>query len=200
MTHVENIPHILANGITHQRSTNSNENYVPIGAGGLISKRESVLLPNGNALGDYIPFYFGPRMPMLYVIKLGDQSVLYNLKQTQSQDVIYCITSVEQMQVHRLEFVFSNGHAVSDLTEFFDRSDVEEILNIIDIEAVNARYWRDDNDLDLKRRKEAEFLVLGDVPVSAILGFAVYNDSAEQRLLNLGIDKDKITVKPGFYF
>ena len=200
MTHVENIPHILANGITHQRSANSNENYVPIGAGGLISKRESVLLSNGNALGDYIPFYFGPRMPMLYVIKLGAQSVLYNLKQTSSEDVIYCITSVEQMLAHRLEFVFSNGHAVSDLTDFFDETDVKEILNIIDQKAVNARYWRDDNDLDLKRRKEAEFLVLGDIPASAILGFAVYSANAEQKLLKLGVDKNKIAVKSGYYF
>ncbi|AYL97934.1 type II toxin-antitoxin system toxin DNA ADP-ribosyl transferase DarT [Mucilaginibacter celer] len=179
---------------------NSNENYVSIGAGGLISKRENVFLSNGNTLGDYIPFYFGPRMPMLYVIKLGAQSVLYNLKQTSSEDVIYCITSVEQILEHQLEFVFSNGHAVSDLTDFFDGTDVGSIAEIIDMQAVNARYWRDENDLDLKRRKEAEFLVLGDIPASAILGFVVYNENVEQKLLKLGIDKGKIAVKPSYYF
>jgi len=200
MTHVENIPHILLNGITHQRSSNSNKNYVPIGAGDLISKRESVLLPNGKTLGSYIPFYFGARMPMLYVIKLGDQSLRYNLNRVSREDVIYCITSIEQIRIHKLNFAFSNGHAVSDLTDFFDESDIGDILNIIDEAAINAKYWKDDNDLDLKRRKEAEFLVMGDIPASAILGFAVYNESAEHRLLNLGIDKNKIAVKQGYYF
>jgi hypothetical protein len=132
---------------------------------------------------------------MLYVIKLGTQSVLYNLKQTSMEDVIYCITSVEQIKLHKLEFVFSNGHAVNALTDFFDETDVEDMLNIIDENAINTRYWRDDNDLDLKRRKEAEFLVLG-----AILGFAVNNETVGQKLLKLGVDNNKITVKQGYYF
>ena len=200
MTHVENIPHILINGITHQHSENSNKNYIPIGAGDLISKRESVLLQNGNALGDYTPFYFGPRMPMLYVIKLGSQSVRYNLNQISSEDIIYCITSIEQVRAHKLDFVFSDGHAISDLTDFFDETNIEEILNIIDQKAINARYWRDENDLDLKRRKEAEFLILGDIPSSAILGFVVYNDNAKQKLLKYGVDENKIAIKSGYYF
>ncbi|WP_114939400.1 type II toxin-antitoxin system toxin DNA ADP-ribosyl transferase DarT [Mucilaginibacter endophyticus] len=200
MTHIENIPHILVNGITHQRSLNSNVNYVPIGSGNLISKRDSFLLPNGKTLGSYIPFYFGVRMPMLYVIKQGVNSIYYNLGPVATENIIYCITTVELVRMHKLEFVFSNGHAVSDLTDFFDKTHIDDILDIIDVNAINARYWRDDNDLDLKRRKEAEFLVFDDIPASAILGFAVYNESAEQKLLEYGIGKNKIAVKAGYYF
>ncbi|SDI13073.1 type II toxin-antitoxin system toxin DNA ADP-ribosyl transferase DarT [Mucilaginibacter sp. P25] len=200
MTHVENIPHILKNGITHQWSANSNKDYVPIGSGSLISKRESFILPNGEALGRYIPFYFGARMPMLYVIKQGANSIYYNMRPVSTEDIVYCITSVEQIRVHNLRFVFSNGHAVSDLTDFFYEADIDDILNIIDLSAINAQYWVDYNDLDLKRRKEAEFLVIDDIPASAILGFAVYNKNAKQKLLAFDISESKIVIKPDYYF
>jgi len=120
MTHVENIHHILENGITHQTSVNSNKAYVSIGYHSLISKRESFVLPNGKRLGNYIPFYFGPRMPMLYVIMLGANSIKYNIKPVLSEDIVYCITSVEQILNHGLRFIFSDGHAVSELTDFFN--------------------------------------------------------------------------------
>jgi hypothetical protein len=200
MTHIKNIPHILKNGITHQNSVNSNKSYVSIGYSSLISKRESFILPNGNTLGRYIPFYFGPRMPMLYVIMLGANSIKYDIKPISSEDIIYCITSVEQILAHHLRFIFSNGHAVSELTEFFDETHISNIDNLIDKTAIKTEYWVKENDLDLKRRKEAEFLVQADIPASAILGFAGYNDNAAQKLIKYGIPKNKIAVKPNYYF
>jgi len=200
MTHIENIPHILKNGITHQNSINSNKNYVSIGYPSLISKRDNFILPNGKTLGNYIPFYFGPRMPMLYVIMLGANSIKYDIKPVSSEDIVYCITSVEQILTHGLHFVFSNGHALSELTEFFDEAHIENIDNLIDKTAVSAVYWVDENDLDLKRRKEAEFLVDTDIPVSALLGFAGYNDNAGKKLIELGIPENKIAVRPAYYF
>jgi hypothetical protein len=200
MTHIENIPHILKNGITHQNSVNRNQNYVSIGYSSLISKRDNFILPNGNKLGAYIPFYFGVRMPMLFVIMLGNKSIRYNLKPLLSEDIIYCISSVEQIRVHNLQFIFSNGHAVSEFTEIFDKTDIDNIQNLIDQTAINATYWVDENDLDLKRRKEAEFLVENDIPESAILGFAVYNENAKEELIKYGVPADKIAVRPTYYF
>lgn len=200
MTHIGNIPHILENGITHQNSLNSNKNYISIGYANLISKRENVILPNGNKLSDYIPFYFGARMPMLYVIMLGTNSVKYDIEPISSEDIVYCITNVEQVLNHNLQFVFSDGHAVSELTDFFDIASIESIDKIIDSQAIKAMYWNDENDLDLKRRKEAEFLVENHIPVNAILGFAVYNNNAKQRLLDYGVAQGKIVVRPKYYF
>lgn len=71
MTHIENIPHILQYGITHSNSPNANPAFVPIGDGSLIRTRSGFLLDCGRRLGEYIPFYFGVRMPMLYVIQKG---------------------------------------------------------------------------------------------------------------------------------
>lgn len=200
MTHIENIPHILNNGITHQNSLNSNKDYKPIGYQSLISKRDSFLLPNDKILGTYIPFYFGARMPMLYVIMLGNNSVKYNLEPISPDDIIYCITSVEKILEHKLSYVFSDGHAVSELTTFYDEAHHERIDNIIDYKAINAIYWVDENDLDLKRRKEAEFLIENDIPADAILGFAVRNVQAKEKLLSCGIPEKAIVIKPQYYF
>jgi hypothetical protein len=72
MTHIENIPHILQYGITHRNSPNANPDYVTVGDKSLIDKRNTkqVSIENDGTivLGDFIPFYFGVRMPMLYVI------------------------------------------------------------------------------------------------------------------------------------
>jgi len=196
MTHIENIPHILQYGITHINSKNRNPNYVSIGDISLISNRENFQLPNGKTLGSYISFYFGTRMPMLFVIQKGFNDV----KKTFSEDIIYCITSVQQIIHHKLDFIFSNGHGVDELTDFFESERINDILEILDKKAIEARYWKDENDLDLKRRKEAEFLINSDIPVSAILGYAVYNIEAKQKLTALGIDEKNIVVKPNYYF
>jgi hypothetical protein len=68
ITHIDNIPHILQYGITHSSSVNANPNFVPIGDRSIILTRNNFLLNNGKLLGEYIPFYFSKRTPMLYVV------------------------------------------------------------------------------------------------------------------------------------
>jgi hypothetical protein len=195
ITHIENIPHILQHGITHINSPNCNPDYKPIGDSGLISKRNEYTSPDGTCLGDYIPFYFGIRMPMLYVIQNGFNGVT----KISAKNIVYCVSSVEQIVKHDLNFMFTDGHAVDWLSTFYNKNDIENIDNIIDKKAINSKYWTPDNDLDLKRRKEAEFLVKDDVQYSAILGFMVANEESRNQLLELGVEK-KIVVKPEYYF
>ena len=196
MTHIENIPHILQYGITHQSSLNANPNFVPIGDNSIISTRNDFTLNNGKKLGDYIPFYFGKRTPMLYVIQNG-----YNLVTlTPAESIVYCITSVQKIIEQQSDFVFTNGHAIEKITSQYSPADIINIDNIIDWNAVKATYWREENDLDLKRRKEAEFLVLGDIATEAILCFVVYNQNAQNRMIGFGADASKVLIKPDYYF
>jgi hypothetical protein len=196
MTHIGNIPHILQFGITHLSSANTNKNYIPIGDPSLITNRNSFLMPNGKTLGRYIPFYFGVRMPMLYVIQNGYNGV----NTTRPEEIVYCVTNVQQVISHNLPYVFTDGHAVDVFTTFYNATDISKIGSIIDSKAIKAKYWKDDNDLDLKRRKEAEFLIESDLPPTAIIGWYVCNDAAKSRLLEMGIAGSKIQVKPDFYF
>lgn len=196
MTHIENIPHMLRFGITHSNSVNRNPDFVPIGDSSLIVSRNSFLMPNQKHLGDFIPFYFGPRMPMLYVIQNGKNGVAY----THPENIVYCITSVAQILKHQLDFVFTDGHAVAGLSSFFYPKDIEDMDRIIDRKAIASHYWKDETDLDLKRRMEAEFLVLGDIPSSAIVGFCIYNEGAKERMLNFGVQENQLVIRPNYYF
>lgn len=196
MTNVGNIGHILQHGIVHRNSSHANPDFTPIGDGSLIATRDGHALPDGTKLGDYIPFYFGPRMPMLYVIQNGFNGV----KLTAAEDVIYCLTNVQQILDHDLDFIFTNGHAINSLSSIYSRVDVEDIENIVDIAAVKVMHWKDEKDQDLKRRKEAEFLVRSDIPRTAITGFVVYNENVKRKLQDFGAEADRVVVRKDFYF
>ncbi len=196
MTHIENIPHILQYGITHSSSKNANPDFKPIGDNSLISTRNNFILNNEKHLGEYIPFYLGVRMPMLYVIQHGFNMVL----PANTEEIIYCVSSIQKIIDLQLDFIFTDGHAVDRLSSQYTIKDVENIENIIDWDAVNAKYWKDENDLDLKRRKESEFLVLGDIAINAILGYIVFNEDAKNKLIDFGIDESKIGIKSDWYF
>ena len=196
MTHIQNIPHILQYGITHLTSPNANVNYVPIGDGSLINTRSSFILNNGEQLGNYIPFYFGVLTPMLYVIQKGYNQV----KTTNAQDIVYCITSVQKIIDTNLEYVFTDGHAIEAISTQYDQTNINNIDILLDWTAIKDWKFKDQNDLDKKRRKQAEFLVNGDLPIEVILGYVVYNENAKNQLVAMGIEEKKIKILSTYYF
>jgi len=157
MTHIENIPHIIQKGITHLTSVNANPNFIPIGDSSLITTRNNFILSNGRRLGEYIPFYFGVRTPMLYVVQNGFNMVT----PTPAEKIVYCITSVQKILDLQLDFVFTDGHAVDSFTTLYVANEINNIENIIDWNAIRAKYWRDDKDLDLKRKKRSRIFGFG---------------------------------------
>jgi len=114
MTHIDNIPHIVKNGITHINSPNKNPNYKNIGDISLIGSRNSLILPNGRTLGEYIPFYFGKKMPMLYVIQKGYNGVSITLP----EDIVYCVSNVQKIVDSKIGYLFTAGHAKDGYTSF----------------------------------------------------------------------------------
>lgn len=196
MTHIENIPHVLQYGITHRNSQSANLNFVPIGDNSLINRRNTHILNNGKVLGDYIPFYFGTRSPMLYVIQRGFNGVI----KTDPENIIYCVTSIAKIIDSEIDFMFTDGHAIDSFSTEYSKAQIENIDNILDYNAINATVWIDENDLDKKRRKEAEFLLSQDLPTNYILGYICYNERAKSKLLEYGINENKIVIKPNCYF
>ena len=196
MTHINNVPHILQFGITHRNSPNPNPHFTPIGDHSLISTRNNHILENGKQIGDYIPFYFGYRMPMLYVIQNG-----YNgLATVPPEQIVYCVSSVAQVIETGLDFIFTDGHAVDTFSSIYSKSEIDRIGEILDLKAIRDKYWNDENDLDKKRRKEAEFLLSEDLPKVAILGFVVYNEQARVKLQTMGVEPAQIHISEKHYF
>lgn len=204
MTHVENIPHILEFGITHKDSLNANANYKSIGDISVIDNRafKKRNVTNGFddvietiTIGDYIPFYFGFRTPMLYVIQKGGNSVP---KRTAPEDIIYCVSSVQKIIEIDNEFYFTDGHANNYLSIFYNKNKILEVNDLVDFEAAFENDWTKER--DLKRRKEAEFLVKDDVPNNCILGYICYTETVRAKLLALGINEKHVVVRKNYYF
>lgn len=208
MTHIENIEHILQNGITHRTSPNHNPEYVSIGDVSLINTRDNkqVSVDNGDfrnsdapkiTLGEFIPFYFGVKMPMLYVIQNGGNFVI---ESTSASKIIYMVCSVSRIIEHHKNYYFSDGHATDNLTSFYDDTRINDLNEIIDWNAIKALYWGGQDNLNLKRKKQAEFLVSGDVAPNLIMGFGCYNDTAKDKLIDFGIQESKIKVISNAYY
>ena len=208
MTHIENIPHVLKYGITHRNSPNKNAKFVTIGDISLIDTRatKSVQVDNGVfqdidapviTLGDYIPFYFGTRMPMLYVMQNGGNFVE---RATPAQDIVYLKCLLVDVIGSCKAYFFSDVHATDRYAKFYDKSKLAELPNLIDWDAVKSSYWGREENLNIKRKKQAEFLVSDDIPTKCITAFGCYNDEAKQKLLAFGIEAEKIKLTPEAYF
>src|SRR5437763_7522216 len=111
------------------------------------------LAPGGN-LGEYVPFYFAPRSPMLFTIerhntdyKGGQEPVVHLVS---SADAVSCANPA-------LQWVFTEGHAEIAFSQFFNHL---QDLNTIDWKTMDSYYLIDtDEDNDRKRLRLAEYLV-----------------------------------------
>jgi len=109
ITHIENVPWILENGLRCCNSTCRDPNFREIGNRELIAKRKGhpVPIPPGGTLGDYVPFYFTPFSPMLFNIKTG----WHGVQQRPMSDIAILVTSLHKVAQEGLEFVFTDRHA-----------------------------------------------------------------------------------------
>ena len=133
---------------------------------------------------------------MLYVIQKGFNGVSI----TQAQDIVYCVTSIQKIVETKQEFVYTNGHALDTFSSQFIPQELADIDNQVDFQAIKVKDWNNPSDLDLKRRMQAEFLLLGDLPNTAILGFVVYNQQGNNRLLAMGLQANQIHINNKHYF
>lgn len=197
MTHIANLPHILEYGITHKSSVNANPRYVPIGDRAIIEKRAagSVTTVNGKTIvpGEFIPFYFYARMPMLYNIQHG-----YNVSKVSPEDIVYLVVSLASITAdHTFEYCFSDAHAVWSRARFYDSDSIDEIDEILDQRAIRNDDWGDD--YYVRERKQAEFLVRGDVPPTYIAFICCYSEEARAKILSLHPHCPVLVTPKGYY-
>jgi len=199
ITHVDNLPYIFGSGLLHAPlHPDADPDYIQIGDRQLTSKRGQTPVPvgPGGTFRDYVAFYFGPRQPMLYCIKHGFNGVI----QRPMSEIIYLVSTVETVSTTGLPFVFYNGHAYDSFSSpFTDLADLGEV----DTKAVKAKRWDDPADPDLKRRKQAEFLVHRQMPFSSITHILTHDAQTEQRVKHMlqgCVHQPAVQPQPNLYF
>ena len=198
ITHIENVPWILTHGLCCRTSGATDPNFRQIGNAELIDKRRHRRVPirPRGTLSDYVPFYFTPWSPMLYNIKTG-----YSVAQVPMQDIVIFVSSLHRIEKCSIPYVFSDRHAYLELAEFFNE---RPKLDRVDWALLNQRdFKRDHNDPGKFERYQAEALVHGDVPVTALHRVACYNQSALERVeAAIAAASSELLAerKPGWYF
>ncbi len=194
MTHIDNIPHILKVGIVHPSSSLADPDYVPIGDPSAIETRRQRFLNDGSCLGDYIPFYFGPRSPMLYVIQNGYNSV----SRKSPNEIVYCVVDLQDIIREKIDCVFTDGHALDKLSRTYPGYLLTAVDKFVSHEDVFVKFWT--SSPDMKRKKEAELLLKQDLKPEFVRLFVVYSAQSKSALLRMGVDDSRVHVKPDYYF
>lgn len=173
--------------------------YTDLANQSIQSRRARVTVPcgAGGTLTDYVPFYFAPRSPMLYAIHQGNVPTYFEGQ----ENVIYLVSTVEAVQQANLSFVFTDGHGIMALTQFFD--DPAD-LNQVDWQVMTLKYWFDTpEDSDRKRRRQAEFLVHQFFPWQLITEIGVMHHSIKaevEKCLQPATHQPGVILRPNWYY
>ena len=149
-------------------------------------------------MGDYVPFYYAPRSPMLYSIKCGNVPGV----EPDQDRIVYLVARTEDFSAP--SFVVSDGNAAHDLTSFHGSH--EAIHTHVDWEIMRATYWANtDEDGDRMRRRMAEFLVHRFVEWPRVRALATRVAATRQAILALyerlrPAHRPPVSVNPGWYY
>ncbi|HZK82274.1 MAG TPA: DUF4433 domain-containing protein [Humisphaera sp.] len=198
ITHIDNVPWILANGLHCCNAKCHDPNFRQIGNPDIITKRATrvvSIVPKGT-LSDYVPFYFTPFSPMLLNIKTG-----YGVRMTPMPEIAIIVTSLHKVAEEGLDFVFTDRHAYMATAEF---SRNLKDLTRIDWTLLQSRnFKRDPDDTGKFERYQAEALIHKVVPVSALSGIVCHGPpqqaKVQKEIANLSLQV-KVVARPDWYF
>lgn len=201
ITHIQNLAKILSNGCLWCDNERKVKNLDTKGiAYEAIKERRAQRLVSTckkGVVADYVPFYFAPRSPMLYAIHRGTVDTY----QGGQEFILHLVSKVESVVQNNLPFTFTNGHAEMALTEFYESLDD---LNKIDWDLMKSTRWNDtESDANRKWRRQAEFLVHNNFPVTLIAGIGVMSEKVKIEVEKILKAKDvEISVKvlPNWYY
>ena len=202
ITPIDNLPSIIAEGCLWSdcQALQRNPDHIVIGYD-TIKKRRLEELPvaccPSTFVGQYVPFYFCPRSPMLYVIHRRNSDLQYQSGQDRIVHLVSKVGVAIQSSAGRA-WAFSDGNAGARYARFCNNLD--EIDEYVDWTAVRATSWSDPT---VKERKQAEFLVYESFPWTAFMGIGVIRQELAREVESLIQNADhqpKIVVKPEWYY
>lgn len=173
MVHLDNLATILRRGGMHGTNQVPNDGlpYRTIHNVDIQNARHGHTVPcgPGGTIHDYVPFYFGPRSPMLLQLQTGRVPGFTD----KQPSLVYLVSTAQRVVDAGLGWVFSDGHGVARFTRWFERiGDLDKV----DWASAYAERWTDTlDDMDRQRKKQAEFLVHWFCPWEVVQEIGVSN-------------------------
>lgn len=201
-THVDHVATIASRGLVADNTARAEGLLtVEVGSHQIKERRRQrgVPIEPGGVVADYVPFYYAPRSPMMFVIDRGGVPTY-----TEGCDsLVYLVTTVERIRELAVPTLFTDRNAVLAVTEFSD--DVEALGELIDWTLMKSQMWSNTPDEpDRKERRMAECLAHLRVPWAAIAEVVTRTpacaSAARSALTSVGTITTPVIVRPGWYF
>jgi len=194
ITDVANLPGVLAEGGLHSDVAMAQRKPTVIGYTHIKERRMKELRVGccgGRFVGEFVPFYYCARSPMLYVINRGNTGLPSGCQRS----IVHLVSTVAVGIGLNRSWAISDGNAGAAYASF--SADVEA-LNELDWEAIRATDWR-----GRTGQKMAEFLVADFFPWTGFHAVGCHNSGLAkqvQDLLNSQQHRPAVAVEPGWYY
>ena len=204
-THVDNLAAIRVAGLLRcDAVAREGMTKTEVGARDIKEWRRQRTIPiePGGHVGDYVPFYFATRSPMMYRIACDRRDNIPGRYTGGDKPLVYLVTTVGAVVAAGSTWVATDGNAATATTEF--TSDLDDMARMIDWPLMTAERWNNTpEDLDRQRRRQAELLVYGELPLPVIRWVAVHSDQHASQVDKLLTDHalgQRIIVRPTWYY
>jgi hypothetical protein len=199
-THIDNLPRIIAQG--GLLASNRVDPTTNVASSEVKDRRTTaVVRPDTSyppsVVSDHVPFYIAPKSPMLYVVHRGHPEYLGGC-----EPLIFLGCLVGDIFDSGLIWCISDGNAAATFTRF--SRDEATLGKFVDFPLLCQRDWYNTSqDSDRKRRRAAEMLVRGQVPLGLISVVVARNDTMLARarglLESVGGKRDYVRMPKIYY-
>lgn len=167
ITDIVNLRGIVGRSGLHSDVAMATENPENIGYSHIKERRAKEIRVDccgGRFVGEFVPFYFCPRSPMLFTVNKGNTGREPGCQRT----ILHLVSSVGAALAAAQDWAISDGNAGARHTSFFN--DAAELGNL-DWEAIRATSWQGKT-----HQKSAELLVADFFPWTAIHAIGCQNE------------------------
>lgn len=194
ITHLDNLPGILSDGGLHSDKIMAQRNPTAIGYTHIKQRRLSEIRVGccgGRFVGEFVPFYFCPRSPMLYTINRGNTGHAPGCQRT----ILHLVSTLAAGIGQNRAWAISDGNAGASHVSF--SADLA-VLAELDWAAIHARQWQ-----GRIHQKSAEFLLADFFAWTNLQRIGCHSNQIALQVLNLLKNQTHfpaVSVEPNWYY
>jgi len=176
ITDINNLSSIIEQGglLSDAKIIEAKPNHAVIGYDHIKERRLTqiqVTCCDNRYVGEFVPFYYCPRSPMLFTINQGNTG----RKPGCQKDIVHLVSTVGEGVETGRDWAISDGNAGAFYTSFSNRLDD---LNCLNWEVINSNSWGGER----RHQKASEFLVADFFPWSSFVEIGCYDKEAASRV------------------